>query len=147
MSKKNIETREQFFERFFFDIFVDCIVVGDSKNFDYSIYKTMKNSYDLPIQISALIQEYATTDGSRLDALQKDNSAFFLLYMNYKHLFRLEYFDDALQQWFLLDSAKLSSFTDKLLCRVMPYINEKLGILKNDDIQFSIVNQYFILSN
>lgn len=138
------EILEEFYEKLLFTIFVDCVVVKDTKQFDYSLVKTLQQSSEFPIQLASLIDKY--TKGETLDSKQSDVKNFFLLYMNYKHLFRVEYFDDNLQKWFLLDKGKVSTFTGKLLCRLTPYINEKIDILKNEDMNFTIVNQHFILS-
>lgn len=147
MSEHRIGSREHFLEKILFDIFMDCIVIKDSGIFDYRMLRNVKKTDGFPIQTVSLIEEYASTDGSRLDAIQANRNLVFIMYMNYKHLFQLEYFDDILQKWVLLDNSKLSSFTGKLLCRIVQYINEKLGIITSDDIPFSLVNQHFILSN
>lgn len=144
-SLKQTKEIENFYEKLLFTVFVECVVIKNSELFDFTRIKTLQRDPTFPIQIASLLERYSR--GDTLDKVQEDVKNFFILYMNYKHLFQLEYFDDNLQKWRLLDSTKLSSLTNKVLCRVTPYINEKLGILKNDDIQFSIVNQHFILGS
>lgn len=138
------EKLADFYERLLFTVFVECFIIKDTKIFNYTLPKTLKQNEKFPIQITSLIDKYAK--GEILEPNQSDVQNFFLLYMNYKHLFQIEYFEDTLQKWFLLDKNKVANMTEKLLCRITPYINEELDILKKEDMQFTLVNQHFILS-
>jgi len=146
MANKN-ETREQFLEKLFFDIFLTCIVLKDSKLFNFEYIKTITKTDNLPIQTTALIESFKK-DAEKMSSIELSNKYFFIMYMNYQNLFQIEYFDDKLQKWNLLTEQILNTLPDvKVLCRVVSFINEELSIVRSESIDIELVNQYFILSN
>lgn len=143
-----LETVDQFMEKLLFDIFMDCVVVKDTNLFNFGTLRNIVNTDNFPIQTDLLVKSYKQDNGAQLGAIQNSNKYFFIMYMNYQNLYKLEYYDEINESWHILDENKLSKFTEnKLLCRYTRFINDKLSISKDPNVQMFPLNQYFILDN
>ena len=141
------EIKEQFLEKVLFDIFVDCIVIKDTKLNNFDVLKDIIETTNLPIQTAHLVEKIKDNSTDFISKLSS-NLYFFLFYMNYQNLYQLQYFDDKIQEWRKLTEEILSNFTEKkLLCRFISYINDELGIVRNTEFDTSLLNRYFILAN
>lgn len=139
-----METRDQFLERLFFSVFLDCIVLKDPKLYDFSILSKMKTDKNLPLQTNTLITLLQNPSFSKF---VEDPKNFFTVYMNYQNLFKLEYFDNARENWYTLSESVVKTFQDdKLLCRIIPFLKEELNIMKSPNIDIPLVNQYFFIT-
>jgi len=81
--------------------------------------------------------------GSFESRIDKTNSPLFQLNIN--SLMRVEYHSGT-QGWRLLTRDVLSSLPDlKILCKLVPYDNERLHVYRNKKLDLPIYNEYFIL--
>lgn len=139
-----METRDQFLEKLFFSVFLDCIVLKDPKLYNFSTLSKMKTDKNLPLQTNALITLLQNPSFSKF---VEDPKNFFIVYMNYQNLFKLEYFDNTRENWYTLSESVVKTFQDdKLLCRIVPFLKEELNIMKNPNIDIPLVNQYFFIT-
>jgi len=126
-----------------FDLFVKHIVFSDKSIFNILSIKNIEKNTELPIQLQYFIKLYRD-----LDLKNIDSSIFFNIYMNFKNLFMIQYYNEINKKWEILDNEVLKKLNENKFCRLIPYYNDELFLKKHEiiDENIRILNQYFILT-
>lgn len=123
------------------------------KNINPKSDSTKKQLIDLnkiPVQSRAIIESFENNQFTRLnnEEISKnidDIFRNFALYLNFKHVYKIEYLEEDSLQWKELSVDKIKN--NELICRYIPFYDENLNIKQDLEISFTNANDIFILSN
>lgn len=146
-------------ERLLLQIFLQSIVykknsdIFSFKNIDPKSDSTKKQLVDIskaPIQSRSIIEslqdnQFTVLKREELSSNINDIFKNFALYLNYKHLYTIEFLDNDFK-WKELSFDQIKK-NDELICRYVPYYNENLDIKQDLEMLLANTNDIFILSN
>lgn len=148
------------FENLLLEIFLRCIVIKDFKQFDYKNVdpKSLQTKVSLiseekvPIGIRSLMNSLSNKsslprndEAVTRDALS-DVKKVFGMYMNFKNVFKIQYFDTEEFSWKDFDSNNFVN-NKNFICRYIQYFDEIADVNSNDKLQFQNVDEIFVFIN